>query len=513
MLTTDSLKKRYFYKLSADSIGLVFNMITLAIIPRGLGTKAYGDFNFLSSFFTQVSGFFDMGTSTAFYTKLSQRPKESGLVSFYLYFCGIISLLIIAFVSVAFIFSIHTTLWPGQEIYYIYLASVFGVLTWLLQVLNKMVDAYGVTVPAELARISQKAFGMIIIILLYVFHRFNLATYFYYNCVVLLVLGAAFVRVIEKSGHSLKRGWRLSDDKIKEYTKEFYNYSHPLFICSLIGMIVGIFDRWMLQYYSGSVQQGFFGLAFNIGAVCFLFTSAMTPLLTRELSIAYGKRDLSEMARLFRRHIPLLYSIAAFFSCFIAMQSDKIIYIVGGSKYREAGIVVVIMAFFPIHQTYGQLSGSVFYANGQTALYRNIGVFFMLIGVPITFFLIAPGYKMGFAMGARGLAIKTVVLQVIAVNVQLYFNSKFLKLAFWKYFGHQIAVVGCLLLAALAAGSCVEMVSLLRGNVILSFLISGVLYTSITALTVYYMPIVVGLSKDDVRDVIASLRRAGGLLR
>ena len=148
---------------------------------------------------------------------------------------------------------------------------------------------------------------------------------------------------------------------------------------------------------------------------------------------AFGNGDITQMALLFRRYIPMLYSIAAYFSCFIAMQADKVIYIFGGSKYKEASIAVAIMAFFPIHQTYGQLSGSVFYATGQTSLYRNIGVTSMLIGLPVTYFLIAPGDKWGINAGATGLAIKMVLLQFIAINVQLYFNSKYLKFSFKRY--------------------------------------------------------------------------------
>ena len=95
----DSLKRRYIFKLVANIFGLIIGLATQAIIPRGLGPVAYGDFNFLTNFFQQVFGFFDMGTSTCFYTKLSQRQNDSGLVSFYLCFSGIISLVVLTFVA------------------------------------------------------------------------------------------------------------------------------------------------------------------------------------------------------------------------------------------------------------------------------------------------------------------------------------------------------------------------------------------------------------------------------
>ena len=42
----DSLKKRYLYKLGTKFIGFPIGLITAAIIPRGLGLRAYGDYNF-----------------------------------------------------------------------------------------------------------------------------------------------------------------------------------------------------------------------------------------------------------------------------------------------------------------------------------------------------------------------------------------------------------------------------------------------------------------------------------
>src|SRR3989304_4940952 len=328
-----SLKKRYFYKLFTNFLGLGVSLVTQTIVPRGLGPKSYGDFSFLSDYFNQFAGFFDMGTSIGFYTKLSQRPKEFKLVVFYFYFIGIASLLLLTFVVVAHTTKMYTRLWPGQELFYIYLA--------------------------------------------------------------LFLLLIVFTYVMKRSGYSLLQSWKLTGEEIKNYIKEFYQYSHPLFIYSLVGLFAGIFDRWLLQVYGGSVQQGFFGLSYQIGAVCFLFSSAMTPLVTREFSIAYNNKDLVFMAKLFEKHIPLLYSITAFLACFVAVNADKVTHIIGGGKFKDAAWPVSIMAFYPIHQTYGQLSGSVFYATGQTRLYRNIGVVFMLIGLPVTYFFVAHYDKFG----------------------------------------------------------------------------------------------------------------------
>jgi O-antigen/teichoic acid export membrane protein len=178
-MTTASLNTRYAAKLATNLVGLVVALITQAIIPRGLGPKAYGDFNFLTNFFTRIVGFLDMGTSIGFYTKISQRNKEFGLVSFYLFFSILISVIVLVFVAFAVSTSIHTTLWPDQGTFYVILAAIWGIMTWLLQIINKMGDAYGLTVSTEVARISQKVLGLVLIVALFFFNLLTLRNFFF----------------------------------------------------------------------------------------------------------------------------------------------------------------------------------------------------------------------------------------------------------------------------------------------------------------------------------------------
>jgi len=506
-MTTDSLNKRYLAKLFANLVGLIISVVTQAIIPRGLGARAYGNFSFLSNYFFQVVNFLDMGTSIGFYTKLSQRQRDFGLVSFYLSFACLVSFFLIIFVGCIHVTGSYTTFLPDQKLFYIYLAAVWGILAWFVRIVNKMADAYGVTVSTEKTRIIQKGIGLALILTLFFANRLNLTNFFFYHYFILIFLALAFIWVMERKGYSLKQSWKLSLAQVRTYAKEFYNYSHPLFVSALVGLIVGILDRWMLQKFSGSVEQGFYGLSYQIGTVCFLFTSAMTPLIIREFAIAFGEKDLREMARLFRRYIPMLYAIAAFFACFIAVEADKVTFIMGGAKFHQAALPVTIMAFYPIHQTYGQLSGSVFYATGQTALYRNIAVAFMFIGLPLTYFLIAPVNMMGLNVGATGLAIKMVLIQFIAVNVQLYFNARLLGLRFWRYVGHQVMSVGCLLGIALIAMVCVDRGLALQNKVFYSFFLAGVLYTLMVMTLAYCQPIFFGLKRQDIQFLVKSVTK------
>lgn len=506
----DSLKKRYLYKLTGNLVWSCVALVTAGIVPRALGPASYGNFNFLTNFFIQVVNFFDMGTATAFYIKLSQRTNDYKLIAFYLYFSILITVFTFLLVAGSYFLKIENILWPGQEGLFIWAAAILGVLNWFSNhVMNRIMDAYGMTIAGEKIVILQRILSLLLLLIIFFSGFLGLKEYFLYQYVIIALLCIAWWGVLTQNGIYLFQKFRLTCLEIISYSKEFFNYTYPLFIYTLAGFITAILDRWLLQIYGGSIQQGFFGLSSQIGVLCFLFTNSMTPLLMREFSIAFVNKDINQIAFLFRRYIPLMYSITAFFSCFIAMQADKVVSIFGGSHFRDAVMVVIIMAFFPIHQTYGQLSSSVFYATGQIKLYRNIGIIFMIIGFPITYFLIAPKEQWGIGIGAAGLAIKTVVLQFIAVNVQLYFNSRFLELSFWKYFGHQIFSVGCFLAVATVAILGVDNILGIRENIINGFLLAGVFYTLIVIGLIYCLPVIAGLKRQDIQTAMHFVFKKG----
>lgn len=487
-------------------MGLLVGLATQAIIPRGLGPKAYGDFSFLTDFFGKVINFLDMGTSTCFFNKLSQRPNDSQLISFYFSFSGLISLIVILFVVVAQWTGIRTVLWPGHALQYVFMASLFAIFFWVSGLLNTVADAYGATVATEKIRMLQKVLGLIILFSLYAFHQLKLTQFFLYNYVILLFLIVAFVWVMNKKKHLSRQNLFLSKENLRKFSMEFYKYSHPLFWGALAGNAATMLDRWWLQIFAGSEQQGFYGFAYLIGAVFVIFANSMQPLIAREFAVNFAKNDFKQMAFLFRRYVPFFYSLAAFFSCLVVFQAENIILIMGGGKYLGAKPALIFMAFFTIHQVYGQLSGSLFAATDQTILMSKMAIVLYLIGIPITYFLVAPQHSFGLNFGATGLALKMALIQFLGANVQLYYNARMLRLNFWKYVGHQFVVVACFLSLAFFASFGMGHVLGLQGRFILNFISTGIFYTFLVAGLLFFFPRIIGLTGSDLNLIMNKMR-------
>lgn len=503
-----SLKKRYFYKLGSNIFGFGINLIIAAITPRGLGPKSYGDYSFLTSFFTEIKIFLDGGVTIGFYNKLSHRQQEKGLVSFYFRYLLLASFLILCFVGFINLTGIYPKMWPAQNMLYVYMAVVAIILTWFSQAADQMADAFGLTVYSEKARVIQRLAGLLILLSLFFLRNLNLGSYFLYQYFNYLLLAVMCIWIIRVKGNFLLESWRLSAAQMKKYLHEFYNYSFPLFIFAVVGLLTGILDRWLLQVFGGSIQQGFFGLSYHIGVMCFVFTGAMTPLIIRDYSMAYARNDLKHIAGLLRRYVPLLYAITAYFSCFIAVNSEKVVLILGGSEYKTADLAVKIMAFYPIHQTYGQLSSSLLLSIDKTRLYRNIGVSLALLGVAVTYFLLAPGSLMGLNLGATGFALKTVIINIVSANCILFFNCRFLGVSFWKYLSHQALPVVCFILMAVFSAFTCNNILKDDTHVLINILFSGLLYTFMVAASAYFFPIIFGLERKHMGAVLGYIRKA-----
>lgn len=490
----DSLKKRYSIKLVANIINALINAVLIAIVPKALGPIAYGQFVFLQDFYAKIIGFLDMGTSLAFFTKLSARHNRKELITFYFFYSLAVFFVITLAIIMIHYCGMNNTLLPEIPVEYIYLGLVYGFLIWFTQIFIKISDAYALTVSVELIKILHRTTSILFLLYCVYFTIFDLKTYFYYNYVVLtlflIIISWYFIHktIFDKLVFSF-------NFNIKKTIKEFIDYCHPLMVSGMIGMFIGIFDLWLLQKIAGSEQMGFYGLSYSLAAMCFLFTSAMTPIITREFSKSYEKKDIVEIKKLFYRYIPMLYSLAAFFAVFISFQNENVILIFADEKFKEAHWVLVIMAFYPIHQTYGQLSGAVFHATGQTIRYRNIGILSSLIGLCFSLLFIFI-----FDLKAMGLAYKIVLTQLLGVTIQLYYNAKFLNLDLKYFLLHQIGTLFFFILIAFTATHIISI-----QTPIVSFLVSGLIYTVLVIIFGYIFPSVFAITHNEIKTTLTKV--------
>jgi len=498
-LSEDTLKKRYLSKLASNFVKFAIGFATLGMVPRALGAEAYGNFGFLTNFFQNTMKFIKTGGPTPYYTKLSKRQDEKKLIGFFIYYA--IVLVIFVFISLLGVFKLglQGTILPNQKGVFIFAAALLAVLYFIIEFFRNTNDALGYTFKYEIAFIFQSILTAGLIVGMYFTGILTISSYFimhYLLSFFVIILGWRILRV---NKIYLSKQMSLAKDEVFTYIKEFYHYSHPLIIQALVVYVVVIVDRWLLQKYYGSMEQGYYTLALSIGSMIFLFTSSMSPLFLREMSLSYKDREKKDMRRLFRNYIPLFYFITAYFGVFISLNADTASIIIGGAEYKNASMVITVMALLPLHQTYGQLAGAVLLANENTKIIRNIGVSTGLIGLLISYLLLMPAEHYGFEMGAIGLAIKMLLTQFILVTIYLWFTTRFLNLSFYKFLGHQILVIALLLMLTKFSQ---HLTAFITTHILINFLISGVIYTVFVLMLIIIYPRIIVMTRRDFNHYV-----------
>jgi len=525
MPPSHSLKKRFIYKLGGNFAALALGVIALAVVPRVLGPTDFGRFEFLTANFKLVLDTLALQLPVAYFNWISRKGHKEGTdyaTGFTFYWTIGITSLFGILIYAAIQFGISDWLWPDVQVRYLWYALAFTFVVSFYQLCISLADGRALTVGLEKIRLVQNVLKTAGILLLFGWGLLTLSSYFLVqSAVVCFSIIASIVWLASRKALSarLLKFWSAEKAEKVKFHQFAISYTQPLIITMLVGFVFLYFDRWFLQIIAGSSQQGYFALSERLGTVVFIFTSAMTPLIMREFAFAYEERDMARLSGLFER-IKIFIFIATVAGCFMSVQSKAIVMLFAGDKYSEAIIPVAIMALFPIHQTFGQLSGSLLVATGQTRLYANLAIAVMVVSAPMAYFLLAsPDFLIpGLALGATGLAIKMVLIQFLGTNIQLYFNTKFLGTSFQQWLVLQVKVIGIVYSIALIAyftSGYISSAILLSLNTysitqslfdaVIRLAISGLLYDMLIVAILAVAPNLFGIEKRDLTSLFGKL--------
>lgn len=501
----DSIRKRIGVTLFVNIIRLSINMVKAIIVPRALGVRDYGSFEFLLASFNSIRGFLDFGSSAAFFTYDSKRDKSDIVVILYSVWLLIQLVIIIMFVSLAVVGKFSVQVWPDQATTYIWLIAGVEFVRFMSMLFVGLGDSRRITVTVRIASLIVNVFAMMLILLLFFLKQLSLHKYIAVNylnfALVCVITACIFLRNREKL---FALDW--NKNRAKDILRYFWKYCHPLVVYTFVGFVVGFFDRWLLQFVGGSVEQGYYSLAHRWASISLIFTTSVLRIYWKETAYSYGANDLDRLSDLYRRANFFLFGLAAILGVLVFTHSRRLVLIVAGSKYEAAVVPLMIMAFYPVHQTLGQLNGTFFYATERTRLYRNLGIVTMLTGLLLSYFLLAPKGNVipGFALGAMGLAAKTVSINVLGVNLTMFFNTKFLNKEFRPFLLNQVLVIVTYLLISGLMLYPARLIFSLMGmsSEILFILVHAGGYMCGVLLLIYFYPKIHGLTRDDLNRMI-----------
>ncbi len=447
-----------------------------------------------------------MGSSSAFYTFISQRKRT---ISFYLYYLAwtgaqfLVVTLLIAFFIPDFL---RERIWLGHDreiILLAFLASFTMNKLWELTV--QAGESIRKTVVTQAIIIILSLTHLCLIVIMIKFDYLAVRSLF-------LVLIGEYLLFTAFLAYRLKR--ELVEKGHEEapflsILREFRSYCTPLMIYAWVGFAYTFADTWMLQHFGGATQQGFFSIGQRFSVLSLIATTSMLKIFWKEIAESNWSKDLERVRRLYYKTSRALYFVGALVSCFLIPYSREILGSFLGTSYEPAWWCLTIMLLYPIHQSMGQIGGTFFYATERTLVYRNIGVIMMGVSIPVTYFVLAPptAWVAGLGLGATGIALKMVGLQFIGVNIQAYVIS---RVCGWRFdFWYQLLTVALLLVNSLVTKyfSLILLGMLGVDSYFPLCLIPGAaLYLTGAVTILYIFPWIAGVNKEELSSVSSSAR-------
>ena len=126
--------------------------------------------------------------------------------------------------------------------------------------------------------------------------------------------------------------------------KESLLYSIPLFPIVIGSWIAGLSDRLVIANYSSLDAVGLYSVGFTIGKLMYIFQDAITQVtgpITMSGLIADKEATKAKIAQVSF----YIWSVMLYINVGMFLFSDELISIFAGTAYREAQIVIPIVAF------------------------------------------------------------------------------------------------------------------------------------------------------------------------
>jgi len=497
----DSIADRFIITISTNIVKSGLNFVTTMLLARWLGPEDFGGMAFLIGSFAALKALTDMSSSAAFFTFISQSPKSTKFISYY---WGWIAFQLIVIITIIFFLipgSLLEEIWGDTEKTLLILA--------LIAVFMQNTIWADVVQMADAARETKKIQAIAVSIFL-VHFLVVVALWYTGTLAVPLVLGATIIEfgvaswlafsLYRPSSRAISAG-NNKPDRFAKVFKMFAVYCLPLIPYGWLSFTHDFGDRWMLQSWGGSLEQAYFAVATQISGVVLLVTSAILRIFWKEIAEANKSGDLDYVRLLYLKTSRLIYVAGCLFVGLLVPWADEIVYLLLGEEYVEGSIALMIMLFYPVHQALGQINAAMYYATENIAAYTVIGSFFMLLGLGASYFALAPqdAYIPGMSLGASGLAVKMVLVQVIGVNVSSLFLARKFK---WKYkLSFQFSALGFFV----GAGFIVHYLCMLVLGCFLStssiMFMALICYIILSGMGIFLFPCIIGQTRSDILSI------------
>jgi O-antigen/teichoic acid export membrane protein len=500
-----SIRKRFVFTFGANVLRSLLGFTTGMLLARWFGPEQYGIMAFLLGTFVAIRQLLDMGSSSVFFTFMSQRTRSKYFV--WAFFCWLGAQFLIPLVVIGLLFPTQwiKTIWDGEPRGLVLLAFAATFMqNSLWPIIQQNGESGRQTFLVQGSGVVVAIAHLFTVVLLWQFDMLGL-----YAVFVAIALEYLLAAIIVHRHHRYAPA-SSADSASEPVFRKFLMSMWPLIPYSWIGFAYTFADRWLLQTYGGSIEQAYYAVGAQFAGITLIATSSMLSIFWKEVAEAHELRDHKRTRMLYRKVSRLLFLAGASMAGFLVPWAQDLLRLIFGAAYAGGAVALAIMFVYPVHQSMGQIGCTMLYATERISLQVIIGIGFMITSMAMTYWVLAPPEARvpGLGMASVGLAVKMVVTQIIQVNIVSYVVARVQGWSFdWAY--QPVGMGGCLGLGW-GAWYVVNSVNVTTGmhlHLILAMALAGVLYLVLLVGFVFAMPWLLGLTREELRNDARSIWR------
>jgi len=493
LLASQSVVSRFSFSLMTNLLKAGVGLATGLIVARGLGPEQYGRMMFLLGTFLAVRGLLEVGSSTAFFTFLSQRQRSSRFVGWFSGWLAVQFFLPLLLIGVFFPVAWIDLIWKGEQRSLVLMAFIVVFLQSVMwAVIMQMGESQRLTKLVQGTALSATSLHFILMAIAWT--QGWLEIRLIYGVMILEWSLAICVVATQLRFPKSQDG----EDRLIEVLKEFGRYCLPLIPYQWLGFVHEFADKWLLQSYGGSVQQAYYSVAYQFGAIAGIAASSFLNVFWKEIAEANHEGKNERVASLYRRVSRGLFFVSATVAGFLVPWVEEIIILTLGPAYVGGSVVLAVMFLYPMHQSMGMIGGTMLYATGRIRAQVILGMAFMISSLVVCYIVLVPSTSVipGFGLEAIGLAGKMVAMQFIGVNVTAIYLARSLNIKFdWVY--QPVSGLGCIGAGWFASELTRWYFEDTSANFVQQMMLSGLLYLPMLLAFVWLVPSLVGITRHD----------------
>ena len=496
---------RYIYTLISTIGRIALAVITSIILPNAIGPRAMGTIAFGQTIVQTLRGVFDFNISSTFFNISASKRQSGGVTRLLLriiFFQIIISLLILILLC----FTI-----AGNEIIqgtpFLVLILLLGIewTLYLTNLSNQLGDAKGISKWPQILILVSNSIMTLIIIALAIMKTLTVSTYLVTTFTFGLLNCVSVMTFLYQTNYDTI--WmKVGKENLKSLLKATIKISIPLTIASYYGMGIEFFEKFLIQYKYGPEEQSYFYIANKWAAIIIIFLSSSMQIFWQSLVKNIADGDLKKAGETYLRLDGLLFYIVITLALAWSFIGKEMLTFLLGKDFENAGKILVVMAFYPVAQVFGQIGTTVAVASGRSKEFMMMNIITGTVGLIISYFLLVSknSYIPGLELGSFGLAIKTAIYGLVAVQPITYLNCRYLSISYHKIMFQKIKIFLSLFIILLML-TVIGNLFLPFVSVILESMAKAIFFVFAAGILLFMRPAFCGLNENDLNRIKNSL--------